>query len=371
MDILTLLILIASLISGGAASASWVVSRKKKKRRYLHALHAQTIRIDGKNISIFAVFWDLGVSDYALEIMAAQRILPQAIEDIPANLHQLEHLIQNYASYSEFLQDMLDAIQEFYDSHRDAGIRRNIPALKSTDRKSIKIAAVGSSKALVPYHDPRLFLDRDLDGRAAARSGDIPLLAFGSDGDVIDLDQVGSVGPLDFLEGLFYGSFGTQLSRWFQMRELRSLKSKLDHELADIYFYFVTQSRENENFINYIYDISTRWKNEAERIEALALARPWKIKAWSTTADLLVDYSKNEANTLSSSARNNVKFTLDKIAHTAKLGNLSLAGYLVYLNHHAFFAGRAPAYGECVRRIESAAYYVQQEIKSLQSKKII
>ncbi len=372
MEPFTFFIIIVSLISSGAIGAGAMKTLKKRKRKaFYSALSQNRIRVLNQDLSIFALFWDLGVSDYALEIMAAQKILPHDLDDVPSCLVQLEYLVQNYETYGAFSQDMLEAIQEFYDLHKDVGPRRQVPALQSADRKSIKISAVAESNALVPYHDPTLNLDHDIDGRVAARSGDIPMLGFGSDGDVIDIDQVGVVNALDFLEGLFYGSFGNKLDKWFKLRQLRQLKSNLDRELVGFHQYFVNQMKCVPHFVDHIYDVSKRWKREKNRIEALRIKRPWAAKPWSRVADLLVDRSIDEANSLQHKAKMNVDTTLAKISSTAGTGNRSLAGYLVYLNHHAFFAGRSEGYGEGVRKIEAAAYHVQQEIMSLKSKGVI
>lgn len=372
MEPFTFFVLLASLISSGALGAGALKSyRKRQKKAFYLALVQQRIRVLDQDLSIFALFWDLGVSDYALEIMAAQKILPRDIGSVRGTLDQLQYLISNYESYSSFSQDMLDAIQEFYDLHKEVGPRRQVPALHSADRKSIKIAAIKDSNALVPYHDPTLNLDHDIDGRVAARRGEIPMLAFGSDGDVIDIDQVGVVSPLDFLEGLFYGSFRTKLDKWFKLRQLRHLKSNLDKELIDFHQYFVNQMKCVPNFVDHIYDVSRRWEREKNRIDALRLKRPWASRPWSLVADLLIQHALDEAQNLQFKAKLNVDTTLGKISSTAGLGNRSLAGYLVYLNHHAFFAGRSPGYGEGVRKIEAAAYHVQQEIMTLKSKGVI
>ncbi len=378
MEPFSIILIVLSLLSGSAISARALGRyRKKKKQLFRASLVEHAVNIRGEDLTIFALFWDLGVSDYALEIMAAQRVLPRDISELPAALEQFEHLVLNYESYGAFSRDMLDAIQEFYDLHKQAGPRRHVPALKSTDRKSIKIAAIGSTQTspskneLIPYHNPILDLDRDIDGRVAARSDDIPLLAFGSDGDVIDIDEVGVVSALDFLEGLFYGSFKSKIDKWFKLRQLRRLKTELDQELIDFHQYFVNQTRCVPHFVDHIYDMATRWEKEKQRIEALRIKRPWMNKPWSKVADLLVDHALEKATKLQTLARDNIDFTLGRIAAQARMGNPSLAGYLVYLNQHAFFAGRSPGYGEGVRKIERAAYRVQQEIVSLKRQGVI
>ena len=70
-------------------------------------------------------------------------------------------------------------------------------------------------------------------------------------------------------------------------------------------------------------------------------------------------------------ARNNVDQTIERIHDHARRGDTAMAGYLVYVNHHAFFAGKGEQYSKLVSRVETATYRIQEEVRELQKRGVV
>lgn len=373
--ITVILIFLFGLVGGGAGTAALSSRKKKKRTSFITGLTQKTRVEDGTEVSVFDVYWDLGVSDFALEILHKNRILPVTIDDIDLSHERIHDAVRAHGSYSAFISDTLDAIQEFYDEHTVAGARRDVPQLTSADRKSIKITAIGGDEApaenaLVPYRGYRPVTSSDLGDRVAARNGGVAILAESGDGIVVDLDSIGATKPLDFLSGIFDGTIGYRVERWWETRQLRQLKTDLDSRLREFYEYYAILGQK-KSFFEPIYDTARRWDLEVERIQRLNEKAPWSKKPFARVGELLTENALYAAKALAGFSRINVDRTLERIHAHAARGNVAMSGYLVYLNQHAFFAGRAEGYGEYVRRIETAAYKVQQEVRDLHMKGVL
>ena len=378
MDIVTIvLVFILGVLGGGVGTAAVGVRKKRNRTSFTDALKQKIYIDENLQVSVFDVYWDLGVSDFALEIMAKGRLIPEHKDDVDLAHERIRDAVRAHGSYSAFIADTLDAIQEFYDEHTVAGARRDVPQLTTSDRKSIKMPAISGDQpppdegAVVPYRGYRPVTSAELGDRVAARSGGVPVLAESGDGIILDLDEIGVTKPLDFLSGLFDGTIGNQVERWFEMRQLRLLKQDLDRRLSELYDFYARVANDDRRFFDPIYDTAKRWDLEVERIERLSDKQPWKGRTFSMAGELLTEQALYAAKALAGFARINVDRTLERIHTFARRGNSAMAGYLVYLNHHAFFAGRGDGYGEYVRRIDTSAYRVQQELRNLHMKGVI
>lgn len=380
---ITLLMLFVLLSGGGAGAALSARRKKEQKRRLREAIRVREQVLDAE-VSIFDVFWDLGVSDFALEIMGNQGLLMDDVQDLHFALDALADRVAEHGSYATFVRENLEAIQEFYREHKRAGDRRSLPALENKARKTLPLPAVGSDDTgevrgtgnlPVPYHGTGRHLPV-----VAASPEDRMQVREGLGGNIhalqmsaaeIDVDEVARVDPMQLLGGIFDGTIGSQLERWWEMRDLRGLRNELDRELQALYRYYAQEANGTPNFFGHLYDTARRWDAEAGRIQDLLDKEPWDGRSWAVCAEVLTVEALAVARKLAYAARQNVRSTIEHIHGRARAGNTAMAGYLVYLNHHALFAGRSPQYGEHVRRVESATYKVQRELRELMQKGVI
>ncbi|MEM1347347.1 MAG: hypothetical protein AAGI01_02240, partial [Myxococcota bacterium] len=124
MEPVTLLMLVlCSLLMGGAGQTAYRRAQKARRERMRAALLKKLPSAE-RYVSVFDVFWDLGVSSYALEIMAHQQLLPGRDADLDRVFRTIDDRIEAHGSYQGFVADVLEAIQEFYEDHRAAGDRR-------------------------------------------------------------------------------------------------------------------------------------------------------------------------------------------------------------------------------------------------------
>lgn len=380
MDPITLLILtIFVLATGGAGTAAALRMQKAHQREKMREALLRKRPLKGQLICVFDVFWDLGVSDYSLEIMGAQGLLLSNPDDLHGALSRLEDLVEQHGSYGEYVSDALDAIQEFYNEHRQAGSRRLLPTLKMRQQKLLPLpdnapVEAAPSTELVPVDGLGRVIEAPLAERRRLREERrIDALApFASTGETsVDIDALTSRDVVDVLQTLFSGNFTDELSRWWRMRRLRSLKTTLDERLAKMYDFYAVQAQNNPGFYNHLYDAFNRWKHEATRIEYLAYHRPWSKRPWALCADVLIEEAFGLARQLTNQAGANAYETIERIHDHARRGDYAMAGYLVFLNQHAFFAGRGLNYGEYAREIEYATSRVQEELRKLRAEGVL
>lgn len=381
MDPVTVVIIIVLFVLGGGGVGASVASKRRLQRRMdvKDAIRERTMVGDNLEVSIFDVFWDLGVNEYALEIMGNQRLLLRGFQDLPTALDNLRDSVDVHGSYSAFIRETLDTIEEFYRGHTTAGSRRALPALEVRESKTLQLPAVtgderGDTGQLpVPYAGGHLpVAARSFSERVSARSGGqlTPLVTtFG--GAEVDIDQLTQVDPMRVLMSIFDGNLGGEIDRWFKMRSLRNLRDDLDTALDRFYSFYVDQVSLDPRFYGHLYDTARRWDLEIRRVEELLERKKWKGKEWDVCGELLFTEALAVTRQLAWLARNNVDQTIERIHDHARRGDTAMAGYLVYLNHQAFFAGRGGEYPNLVQRVENATYRLQQEVRELSKKGVV
>lgn len=388
MDPVTILIIaLLALGGGGSAGGAAIYLRRRMLHARLRQAMVERRPHDGKQRSLLDVFWDLGVSEFALEIMASQGLLAESADEVDLAHLRLDELLETHGGWDAFIDETLEVIGEFYAEHKEAGDRRRLPTLSMRVRKLLPtgepaaepLGSGVSTGELVPYQPPGDLAAVDADGsghglpgRHAALAERGPALAVAeapladSRGQAqIDIDRVGDLGPLDLLGGLFEGRFTTRLQQWWDTRRLRSRKSELDAALIDFYELYRDCATADPSFYDMVYDTARRWRDEALRIGRMADRRRWAGEGWAPAADVLVAEARRFANHLEQRARRNIDQTIESIHQSASRGDAAMAGYLVYLNRHAFFAGRASGYDKLERRVEQAIYHVQEELRAL------
>ena len=348
-----------------------------KRRQRLHHDLTLVLHVPGRTVSIYDVFWDLGVSDFALEIMHSQGILPTpntSLEDVRAQL--VEH-IQHNGSYEVFVQELLEAISEVYREHLRTGHRRAMPSLINRGQKLLPSAHMPVAQAAQSQQSdlPQGFLlDMSLRERAQARAnmGTYGLIhAHARADEEVDVDQLGRLDPLALLGSLFQGTFSTVAKNWFQMRQLRHLRKELDDALSTLFRFFDARAKQDVRFLEPLYDLANRWAAEGGRISALMHDAPWKHKPWALSADILMEEALAMSQALELGAFRNTKETLESVRRHADRGDLPMAGYVVYLNHYAFFARLSSDYSHLIRDVEFATGRIQRELSVLRAKRII
>jgi hypothetical protein len=401
VDPFVVVILTIIALTGGGAGSAAVVFRRQRRHKAFRKEMLTKVGHRGRGVSIFDVFWDLGVSDYALALMDHHGLLPHDPQDFDAVHHHLDDLIEAHGTYTDFIEDNLAAIQEFYRDHRGTGHRRKIPTLTLRERKLLpsgsgqdgpspdQSRAMGRNGGSQEGHgeldvqareeQTREEIERDLglivqdsvEQRRVFREEGSPLMMTVRPDEQmpahrgVDVDELVRLEPLAMLKNIFDGRLTDEVQKWWKFRHLRAAKSRLDEHFARFYSYYAAISGANSSFYSAIYDTATRWEKEARRLEALEEAEPWKGEAFADSAEVLVVESRRLAWQLASRAKRNVDTTIERIHQYAKQGDQAMAGYLLYLNHHAFFAGRGPDYGDHVQRIERQAYRVREELRKL------
>jgi len=342
---------------------------KQKRRRELlflrDAVRSRGALTSNVEVSVFDVFWDLGASDFALEVMASQGLLPRDLQEIPIALDALVDRVEEQGGYDTFVRENLETIQEFFEEHRRAGARRALPMLTTRNRKTLALPAITGEQ---PAPKTMLSLPRSVNLKHSGRS--IGLIDVDTQPFEVDLDELVQVDPIAIIKGVFFGR-SEELDRWWKMRSLRGLRDELDGHLRRLYEAYAFEANNDPDYYRHLYDLTQRWTAEANRLEQLRDRAPWKGRFWALAGEALVTEATATARQLAFRAKANVDQTLEMIHSHARRGDYAMAGYLVFLNHHALFVGRASSYNDIVKRIETVTYRLQTELKRLNSKDVI
>lgn len=401
MDPTTLIILILTVLGSGAGGLA-VLERRLRRQRVGQRIveerpHGEQESGARRYLSIFDVFWDLGASDFALELMRQHGLLLQdgGDEDLDRVHYNLGDHIEAHESYNGFLEDSLEAIQEFYEAHRTGG-SREMPRLKTRSRKMLPgnrdagPNGDGDRRALqvtslADWQDDRdergrrdrlgTLSDESPEARVRCRrqrlAPELPrrserhVPGTGEGDEPVDLDEIGKLGPSDLVGGLLEGDFTDRLQAWWEQRRLRSLKSDLDETFERFYDFYVDEVDRDPDFYDMLYGAARRWEREARRIDRLTGSGVLAGHPEEACAELLLEEAVRRAREIAGRTRRNIRETIERIHSHAEEGEFAMAGYLLYLNHHAFFAGRSPGYGDYVRRIDNLAYKVREELRKV------
>lgn len=383
MDPVTVFIILMSVLAGGGAGGVALAAYREHRRREMRRLLGNERTHDGRSLSLFDVFWDLGANDIALEMMRHHGLLPEGLDDGPRAHGELAALVDAYEGYGIFVEETLEVIEEFEEALRNRGDRRNIPTLKSRGRKLLPVdgEAEGDTSidtaALVPREfagsgarEERLGhyvdepLDRRVDYREMRRGNGLRVHhRDGETRELIDVDDFAGMSTGDILGGILEGRFTETLEEWWNLRHVRSLKSDLDEAFEQLYDFYVDEVERRSNFYDDLFDQADRWEEEAERLEGIAQRDPLAGQPGELAADVLLEMAVSTARRIAQRAEGNTRKTIERIHAFARRGDFAMAGYLVYLNRNAFFAGRSPDYGDYVRRIENLAHRLKSEVR--------
>ena len=374
MDPVTITIITLFILAMGTSTTVAMRRKRKAQRRLLlqEGLRAHR-RIEDQRLSLFDVFWDLGASDFALELMAHHRLLPENDTGPHDAWSRLADLVAQHGDYGDYLEDSLEAIQEFYDEHRHAGHRRRLPGLTEASSRTVPVPKrIESDKAPASAPQKSRPTAADVRERRALRAGrQDPGLMADPTHDEVDLDHVGEFSALDILRSVVDGNLGNQLEKWWKLRRLRQKRQELDEALAELYDFYADVARRNLDFYDPLYDAHQRWRDEATRLRFEARRRPWAGRPWELTADVLFDDAVSLSERLATRAYDTTYHTIETIHDHVRQGNKPMAGYLVFLNRHAFFAGRHPEYADHARRVEYATQRVREEIIKLRDEGLV
>ncbi len=368
MDPITLTVLAAIGLAGSGGALAIVRARRAHARRAaMREAALKPIPLGAQPpVSLFDVFWDLGASDFALEVMASQQLLLEEPEGLGDAARALREAVGLGGSYKAFIQEQLETIQEYYREHRGAGDRRAIPALSIPAAKALPPAGgadAGAGSLRVPSGaDGSLAADRSA-WRTGAATG--PL--FGSSG-TVDVDRVLDVDLGRLLGSIFDGSIGRQAKRWFAMRSARALRGELDRALEELYQTFATHLRPYPTHMTHLHDAARRWEADATRIEMLLGSAPLSGRPWAVCGEILLQEARSMAKALAEQAADNVADVLGHIDALAAEDNTAMAGYFVYVNRYPLFVGRMELAMPHIGKIESALARLQRELGELERK---
>lgn len=371
MDPITLGIIALVALAGGAGTAAVVASRRRSRRQAMHeAVRAPVPCGPHPPVSLFDIFWDLGASDMALAMLAHRGLLLDDPEQRAGLVQTLGEEIVRAGGRAEYVAEQLEAIEEVYQDHMRGGPRK-LPALSAPARKMLPAAGQtgAATTALATYasHVPGGVSDRDA-WRTGSRSGP---LESGATAD-IDIDAAVGSDIKQLLSSLFSGgSIVEGAKRWFRMREARKLRDTLDHALTRLHGVYVAHGRNDPQTRTNLLDSARRWEAEVTRVDALKAEHRYEGETWALCADVLLDEAKTLATHLAGAALANVEETIHAIDEHAEKGETPMAGYLVYVNRYAFFAGRMAVCEDAVREVEAALANLAIELQRLQREGVL
>jgi len=372
-------IILALLATGGAGGAARVLLQRLRRRRMGRLLEERQRHRepDGSSVevSLLDVFWDLGANDFAIEFMRRQQLLPEEAdeEEARAGHGSLDHLIEAHGSYGEFVSESRTTIEEFADTEGAPGSRREIHALAVRRRRVLyddEATDGGVGVALGPKTpgppDPQRLEDGREHRRLPPPSSD-SASSSRSNG-AVDLDDIEDLDIGDLFKSATEGRLTDRLQTWWDQRDLRALKSDLDEEFRRLYQLYVDSAERAPDFFDDVYDVADRWMDERRRLEELAESYEERAddaddgSGTYLASSLLAEKAAEAAARIASYVERRTRRTIETIHGHARAGDEAMAGYLVYLNRHAFFAGRDSTYRRRVERIERMAQQLRESM---------
>lgn len=360
-------IAIIALTGTGAAGVSVARSRRLALRAGLREAVRTPIPCGQAGpVSLFDVFWDLGASDFAIEVMAARKLLLASCGDLAAMYVRLPDCIEEHGGYEPFIAASLEGIQEYYQDHRNAGDRRKIIGLAAPAGRALpapKDADAVATALAVPYEVDRAADPGTVRERIASRRGETskPLGGFATE--AMDLDELLTTDAGRIVGSLLDGSIGREVKRWFGFRSARKLRAELDKALCELHRLYAAEVRTDAQAIAHLYDTSRRWQADAMRVARDLEVGAYAKREFGACAVALFEEARDLANTLAESAKANVDETLAEIDQRANGGEVAQAGYLVYVNRYAFFVGHMDLCERWVTAVENASARLQAELR--------
>ncbi len=363
MDPVTISLIAAGLAAGSGGLAAFLLRRRTAAERVAMRIAVTTTipcRRDAP-VCLLDVLWDLGSSDFALEMMAHRGLLLDHSRDLESLVRELPDRVAESGGYQAFIDELLDSIQEYYRDHRSAGDRRAIPALAAPVTKALPAQGQTGVGRLAVAHDSAQARDWE-----AWRRGEVAGQLQSESSSGLDLDRALQAGVGSMLSGLFDGKLGHEFKRWTAQREAKKARDALDHKLEELHQLYVSTTRSNPQSLAHLYDAGERWTAEGNRIALLREGEPYRDRSWSVCADVLLEESGVLAARLAAAARANVQATLARIDEYAAGDRAAMAGYLVYVNRYALFVGRLELCDALVRDVESASTRLRTELLALE-----
>ncbi len=357
MDPVSIIMLVALAVGAGAGGLAYRSHSSRKEMR--QAVVAPIACGDELVLSLFDVFWDLGANEFTLEMVAHRGLLLDEPEDLSLLLTELPVRIAEHGGYKPFVDDLLASIQEYRESHRPTDERR---LLASPERKLLPLP---KSPEAIASEDT---LDRQV-ARMEAPHGS--LVHEPSAEEEVDIDHVLETDALDLIGSLFAGKGTKKVKRWFGLRAARSLREELDAALASLYDVYGSVLQNTPKALDHLYHDAKRWDAEVVRVGLLASRRSWRKESWADCADALISQAQTLCTSLAESARVDTAATVRRINKLASDGDKAMAGYLVYLNRYALFAGRLASCESEVRNVETATHRLRQELRECRAKGLI
>ena len=357
MDPISIIGLIALALGAGAGGLAIRTRSQRKEMRT--AVVAPIACGDGLVLSLFDVFWDLGANEFTLEMLAHRGLLLEDPDELSTLLTDMPIRISEHGGYKQFVDDLLVSIQEYRQSNRPKEASR---LLASPERKLLPLP---KSPAAIAPDEP---LDRQV-ARTESHHGS--LVQEPSAEEQVDIDQVLETDALDLIGSLFAGKGTKKVKRWFGLRNARNLREELDAALESIYSTFSSVLQTPPNALDHLYHDAKRWDAEVVRVGLLAKSRSWRAESWAECADALMSHATTLCGSLAKSASKDTAATIRRINKLAEDGDKAMAGYLVYLNRYALFAGRLASCETEVRNVETATHRLRQELRECRAKGLV
>lgn len=360
MDPITIALIATGALAGTGGVAAWWARRNATQRQEAMRLAVQTSIPCGNDapVSLLDLFWDLGASDFTLEMLAHGHLLLDEPAELSVLMRELPSRIAEAGSYRALVDELLEAISVYSQEHRGAGDRRAIPALAAPAVKALP-AAGGSGGT------PMRLASQDWEGW---RTGQTRGALVAEPAAATDLENALSTGVGSLLSGLFEGNFGQEFKRWNAQREAKRLRDDLDRALEDLLGPYLEHVAHDARAHEFLRDSAHRWTAEKNRIEVLRGAGSFGERSWASCADALLEASSGLAASMAEAAERNVAETLARIDELAAEDQKAMAGYLVYVNRHALFVGRMGVCEDEVKAVERASAALRVQLLQLERK---
>ena len=362
MDPITLLVLgmgaLAAAGLGAAAGPLWGQVRLRRARELVTRPLVGAQAGDGAARSVHDLYFDLGSSEYAIEVLRHLDLIPETEADVERVAGSLVDAIASFGGYDAMVASLRETIKDLADEagRSDRG-RLTLMAPKGTDSllpafgRASGLSAPEELTALPPPEDtagasPSGDAPREEGGRLHATVDEALRDIFGgTDGDASALSQgAGGVAAIvigGVLGSLTTGGFWDGVSKFVQRQRVKQMRSRLSQELAGLSLDLFhapqeVQQRVERNLDGYLKDC--RWEVERQRRGAARHRRLPREQRSTAQLALKLLAARNARDELSRAERD-IRQLQTQVTRHRRAGRHDLAGFLMYVNRETLLRG--------------------------------
>ncbi|TVR02119.1 MAG: hypothetical protein EA398_08805 [Deltaproteobacteria bacterium] len=318
-------ILLALLLVFGGLWA-WRARDRRRRQLATEAVETPLFLPEGGH-SLADLFWELGATPLALELLIRRDLLPRDGERGDQARLALRDDLEAFGGWDGLVEDLRDTLIELEEEARAARLHRNLPHLALPEQR------------LLP-----------------GQTADAPPIA---------IDHGRDPDWMGWLEAVFSGRLDQTIGRWWQGRHLRSARRELDRRLTEL-AHAVAASVSAEELGRRLHGMVTARQLERDRLEVLEREHAARSSPWALAVEALLRSARERADHDLHQAERSAMRLMDDLHRHLRSGRPEQAGWLLYVNRRLLQDIPGTTLPVALEMVDRAAATLQQRVAEQQ-----